>query len=198
MIPKTDEKPFGLPEWQVEEKTERQCSLDGEVGVLRLPATRANRAVPRSRSLSVTTTGSRRLGGPKLDHTKSSWRPHFVLCVGWIRDLIPLVWLSAPFSNWIERIRVPRLPVRGIRAPTPGFVIGSIRREGLDHVIGLNATGLHRALVAYVAYYMQSRTHLALGKDTPSPRPVTPQSVGRVVAISEVGGLHHRYDRIAA
>jgi hypothetical protein len=45
--------------------------------------------------------------------------------------------------------------------------------------------------------YMRSRTHLALGKDTPMRRPVTP-SAGRIVAISQVGGLHHRYHRIAA
>jgi putative transposase len=45
---------------------------------------------------------------------------------------------------------------------------------------------------------MRSRTHLALGKDTPNPRSVTPPSNGRIVAIPEVGGLHHRYNRIAA
>ena len=77
-------------------------------------------------------------------------------------------------------------------------VIGSIRRECLDHVIVMNAAGLHRVLRDYVAYYMRSRTHLALDKDTPYPRPVTPPSAGRIVAIPEVGGLHHRYDRIAA
>jgi putative transposase len=77
-------------------------------------------------------------------------------------------------------------------------VIGSIRRECLDHVIVMNATGLHRILRDYVAYYMRSRTHLALAKDTPCPRPVTPPSTGRIVAIPEVGGLHHRFDRIAA
>jgi transposase InsO family protein len=77
-------------------------------------------------------------------------------------------------------------------------VIGSIRRECLDHVIVVNAAGLRRVLGAYIAYYMRSRTHLALGKDTPNPRPVAPPSAGGIVAISEVGGLHHRYDRIAA
>jgi transposase InsO family protein len=77
-------------------------------------------------------------------------------------------------------------------------VIGSIRRECLDHLIVVHAAGLHRVLTASVAYYMRSRTHLALAKDTPSPRPVTPPSAGRLVAIPEVGGLHHRYDRIAA
>ena len=76
-------------------------------------------------------------------------------------------------------------------------VIGSIRRECLDHVIVMNAAGLHRTLPD-VAYYMRSRTHLALDKDTPCPRSVTSPSAGRIVAIPEVGGLHHRYDRIAA
>jgi transposase InsO family protein len=77
-------------------------------------------------------------------------------------------------------------------------VIGSIRRECLDHVIVMNAAGLHRVLTEYVAYYLRSRTHLSLGKDTPSRRPVTPPSAGRIVALPEVGGLHHRYDRVAA
>src|SRR4026209_1074944 len=77
-------------------------------------------------------------------------------------------------------------------------VIGSIRRECLDHVIVTNAAGLHRVLRDYVAYYLRSRTHLALGQDTLSPRPVTPPSAGRIVALPEVGGLHHHYNRIAA
>jgi transposase InsO family protein len=77
-------------------------------------------------------------------------------------------------------------------------VIGSIRRECLDHVIVTNAVGLHRVLREYVSYYTRSRTHLALDKDTPQSRPVTPPSAGHIVATPEVGGLHHRYDRIAA
>ena len=77
-------------------------------------------------------------------------------------------------------------------------VIGSIRRECLDHVIVMNAAGLHRVITDYVAYYMRSRTHLALGKDTPLTRPVSTPSAGRIVATPEVGGLHHRYDRVAA
>ena len=76
-------------------------------------------------------------------------------------------------------------------------VIGSIRRECLDHVIVANEGGLRRVLVGYVAYYMRSRTHLALAKDSPVPRPVQSPSTGRIVATPEVGGLHHRYDRIA-
>jgi putative transposase len=53
-------------------------------------------------------------------------------------------------------------------------------------------------LTDYVAYYLRSRTHLALGKDAPIPRPIAVPSVGRVVAIPQLGGLHHRYEREAA
>jgi transposase InsO family protein len=76
--------------------------------------------------------------------------------------------------------------------------IGSIRRECLDHVIVLSAAGLQRIANAYVAYYMCSRTHLSLKQDSPTPRPVMPPTAGRVVAIPEVNGLHHRYNRAAA
>jgi putative transposase len=53
-------------------------------------------------------------------------------------------------------------------------------------------------MTLYRSYYEQSRTHLSLDKDAPIPRPVTPLGVGAVVAIPEVGGLHHRYERRAA
>ena len=76
--------------------------------------------------------------------------------------------------------------------------IGSVRRECLDHVIVLNAAGLRRVLKSYTKYYMASRTHLALDKDPPSPRPVAPPAAGHVVAIPQVGGLHHHYERRAA
>ena len=77
-------------------------------------------------------------------------------------------------------------------------VIGSIRRECLDHVIVLSAAGLQRVLTDYTAYYMGARTHLALAKDPPITRPIMPPSAGRVVSTPQVGGLHHRYDRAAA
>ena len=76
--------------------------------------------------------------------------------------------------------------------------IGSIRRECLDHVIVVNAAGLRRVMKDYVAYYMRSRTHLSLDKDSPTPRPIMPPAAGRIVAVPEVNGLHHRYDRAAA
>ena len=91
---------------------------------------------------------------------------------------------TAPHSPW-QNAYVERL-------------IGSIRRECLNHVVVASAAGLQRVLVGYIDDYMQSRTHLALGKDAPISRPVTPPSAGRIVATPQVGGLHHRYDRTAA
>jgi len=76
--------------------------------------------------------------------------------------------------------------------------IGSIRRECLDHVIVLNETGLRRILKSYLDYYERSRTHLSLGKDAPLGRAIQWPRTGPIVAIPQVGGLHHRYERIAA
>jgi putative transposase len=76
--------------------------------------------------------------------------------------------------------------------------IGSIRRECLDHVIVVSAGGLQRVVKEYVAYYMRSRTHLSLDKDSPTPRLVMPPTAGPIVARPEVNGLHHRYERAAA
>jgi transposase InsO family protein len=74
-------------------------------------------------------------------------------------------------------------------------VIGSIRRECLDHVIVLSEEALRRTLRSYFSYYHRSRLHLSLERDSPESRPV--QSIGRIVAFPEVGGLHHRYERVA-
>ena len=92
--------------------------------------------------------------------------------------------LSTPRSPW-QRAYVER-------------VIGSIRRECLDHVIVFDEGSLRRILASYLDYYHRSRTHLSLGKDSPEPRPMQPPDMGPVVSISQVGGLHHRYERRAA
>jgi putative transposase len=92
--------------------------------------------------------------------------------------------LTAPQSPW-QNAYVERL-------------IGSIRRECLDHVIVQNETGLRRILKLYFDYYESSRTHLSLGKDAPLARAIQPLWTGPIVAIPQVGGLHHRYERIAA
>ena len=77
-------------------------------------------------------------------------------------------------------------------------LIGSIRRECLDHVIVFNEAGLRRVLKSYFDYYDHSRTHLALDRDAPISRKIQPRELGRVVELPEVGGLHHRYERRAA
>jgi putative transposase len=77
-------------------------------------------------------------------------------------------------------------------------LIGSIRRECLDHVVVLGERHLRRTLTAYFAYYHRSRTHLALDKDAPDVRPIELPEAGRILPIPEVGGLHHRYIRQAA
>jgi putative transposase len=65
-------------------------------------------------------------------------------------------------------------------------------------VIVFKAAGLHRLLRRYGEYYEGSRTHLSLAKDAPIPRAVASPDAGRVVAVPQVGGLHHRYERRAA
>ena len=77
-------------------------------------------------------------------------------------------------------------------------VIGTIRRECLDHLIIVNGAALHRHLKLFLEYYHGTRTHLSLEKDTPESRPVQPPEGGSVIAVPKVGGLHHRYERRAA
>lgn len=77
-------------------------------------------------------------------------------------------------------------------------VIGTIRRECLDHVIVLGERHLQRVLKEFLVYYHGSRTHLGLEKDAPNPRAVEVLSTGPVVGKSVLGGLHHRYYRDAA
>jgi hypothetical protein len=77
-------------------------------------------------------------------------------------------------------------------------LIGSIRRECLDHVIVWNERSLRQTLRTYFHYYGKSRTHLALAKDAPEPRAVHKPENGLIVEIPEVGELHHRYERRVA
>jgi transposase InsO family protein len=77
-------------------------------------------------------------------------------------------------------------------------IIGTIRRESLDHVIVLNERHLRRVLKEYLAYYHESRTHPGLEKDAPGPRPIQPRELGPVASNPVLGSLHHRYFRKAA
>ena len=77
-------------------------------------------------------------------------------------------------------------------------VIGSIRRECLNHMIVLGERHLRRILRSYVDYYNSTRTHLSLDKDTPEGRPIQHPNQGKVIELKHVGGLHHQYVRRAA
>jgi len=94
-----------------------------------------------------------------------------------------------------EVITAPRSPWQN---PFVERVIGSIRREYLDHVIIINERHLRRVLSSYFRYYHESRTHLSLNKDCPETRPILPPAAGKIVAVAQLGGLHHRYERRAA
>jgi hypothetical protein len=87
--------------------------------------------------------------------------------------------LTAPRSAW--------------QNPFVERLIGSVRRECLDHLIVLGENHLRRLLASYFEYYHGSRTHLSLGKDAPDNREVESPHQGMVVALPKVGGLHHHY-----
>jgi transposase InsO family protein len=74
-------------------------------------------------------------------------------------------------------------------------LIGSIRRECLDHVIVLDAAHCRRLLDEYADYYNNDRTHLGIGKDAPRSRAI--ETHGAIISRPILGGLHHRYSRDA-
>jgi transposase InsO family protein len=96
-------------------------------------------------------------------------------------------------SMGIEQVlTAPRSPRQN---PFVERVIGSVRRECLDHVIVLNERHVRQLIESFVTYYNVDRTHLGVGKDSPSGRPVEqrPLATTNVVSLTRVGGLHHRY-----
>jgi putative transposase len=96
----------------------------------------------------------------------------------------------------IEEVLIaPRSPWQN---PYVERLIGSIRRECLDHVIVLHERHLRRLLTAYFHYYHRWRTHRALDMDCPRPRPIQRPEVGSIWEVPEVDGLHHPYERRAA
>jgi putative transposase len=94
-----------------------------------------------------------------------------------------------------EVLIAPRSPWQN---PYVERLIGSIRRECLDHVIVLHERHLRRLLTEYFCYYHHWRTHRALEMDCPVPRLVQQPAVGPITEIPDVGGLHHHYERRAA
>ena len=114
-------------------------------------------------------------------------------------DRIFWVWLSRLWASWRSSLVIVQ-PATVLAWHRQGFqlwVIGSIRRECLDHFIILSEAHLRRLLRAYLAYYNTVRPHQALENNSPRPRDAQPPALGGVIAIPQVGGLHHHYQRAA-
>ena len=100
----------------------------------------------------------------------------------------------------LRRIRAMGIRDKPIAPASPwqnGFaerLIGSIRRECLDHLVVLNEAHLRRILQCYASYYKKIRTHRSLDKDAPAFRPVQP--IGNIASHAILGGLHHQYVRV--
>jgi hypothetical protein len=107
---------------------------------------------------------------------------------------------AGPEGAEVDLKHAGSLPSRTIAPGSPwqnGFaerLIGSIRRECVDHIVVLGEAHLRRILTKYATYYNELRTHRSLGKDAPIHRAI--QLVGRIAAVPVLGGLHHHYCRI--
>ncbi len=104
------------------------------------------------------------------------------------------------FRQWIKHMGIEQV-VTAYRSPWQSpyveRIIGSIRRDCLNHVIVLNERHLRRILTDYFYYYHHARAHLSLDRNSPVPREVELPERGKVSSIPMVGGLHHRYRRAA-
>ena len=105
------------------------------------------------------------------------------------------------FSHRVESMGVEQVVIAARsprRNPYVERLIGSVRRECLNHVIVLSERHLRRILADYIRYYHRWRTHQGLEMDCPEIREVHAADRGLVVEVDEVGGLHHHYERVAA
>ena len=109
---------------------------------------------------------------------------------------------GAVFRNRVQNLGIKEVVIARRspwQNPYAERVIGTLRRELLNHVIVMNERHLRRLLRGYVSeYYHPCRTHLSLGKDAPEPRAAEPLEMGAIIELPVVGGLHHRYVRRAA
>jgi putative transposase len=106
---------------------------------------------------------------------------------------------SSDFKQQIKNFGfkdTPTAPRSPWQNPIAERVIGTLRRECLDHMIILNEKHLHDVLHEYIfEYYNVSRTHMSLDKDSPEHRPL--QTEGEIIRKPILGGLHHVYSRVA-
>jgi transposase InsO family protein len=146
----------------------------------------------------------------KILHIGVSSRPHSQWAIQQLRDTFAFdegtkyvirdndAIFSEDFKCTIKRFRLkdtPTAPCSPWQNPVCERVIGTLRRECLDHIIVLNEKHLHSILTEFVEYYNSSRTHMSLEKDSPVHRAV--QNEGQIVSQPVLGGLHHVYRRVA-
>src|SRR5580693_871380 len=108
---------------------------------------------------------------------------------------------GAAFDRRVENLGLTQHRIAPRSPWQNGFAerwVGTARREVVDHPIVLGEHHLRRILREYVAYYNRDRPHMSLGGDAPIGRDVELPSIGRIIAIPRLRGLHHRYARIAA
>ncbi len=97
--------------------------------------------------------------------------------------------VRSPGVKWTSRLSIPTSEVDPNRP-----LIGSIRRECIDHIVIFGERHLRHVLLSYMGYYNGTRTHLSLNKDAPISR--TAETVGHIICHRILGGLHHQYSRI--
>ncbi len=154
-------------------------------------------------------TGADRMLWVWLSNVWNGWRDALVIVkpetvLAWHRRGFRLFW-TWKSRRHLGRPGVPsdvRHLIRTMAEANPLWgaprIHGELLKLGIDVSQAADEIGLSRILTRYVAYYHESRTHLSLAKDSPQPRPIAQPTIGPVVAIPQVGGLHHRYDRRAA
>jgi transposase InsO family protein len=183
--------------------TRRRPALSTRAGS-QAPGERAfRRSVSASRSRAVRRTAKLAEQPPETAHPSTEWMARQLTeACGW--ESTPKYIVRDRDSVYGE-IFTRRLRAMGIRdrptAPRSPWqnghterLIGSIRRECLDHVVALGERHLRHVLLSYMHYYNSARTHLSLNKDAPLPRAV--RAVGRILPTPILGGLHHHYVRI--
>jgi len=99
--------------------------------------------------------------------------------------------MTFPLRQMVTAYKAPRQNAHAER------VIGTIRRECLDHMIVLGERHARHLLQEFVAYYNAERAHQALEGDAPESRRAEPTGTGHLVAVPHLGGLHHSYRRAA-
>jgi putative transposase len=140
------------------------------------------------------------------EHTTAAWTAQQII-EAFPEDTVPHFLLRDRDSIYGEDFRrrvkgmgieeVPTAPHSPWQNPFVERLIGSIRRECLDHLIIINEDHLGRILREYFDYYHHCRPHQSLEGNSPRPREIEAPKKGKVVSIPQVGGLHHLYRRAA-